>query len=97
MEIGFGFIMRPISGVLAWLARLLDEGGWVRRGVLGISIYATWKAMLWSMSYAEAHADRPGVDVAAVVAAVTAVPGGIASFAFKWYLESRCSAATEQQ
>ena len=80
-----------ITRVSRWTGRLLDEGGWVRRGFLGLSVIATWKTMLWCFDYATASAlaGRAGIDTAAVIGAVSAVPGALVTFAFKWYLESR--------
>ena len=74
-----------------WLERRLDEGGWVRRAILAFATYATWETTRWCFAYAEqaAIAGRPGLDTAAVIGAVSAVPGGFATFVFKWYLESR--------
>ena len=48
-----------------------------------------WQTTLWAMRFAEVNADRPGIEVAAIVGAVSAIPGTVAAFAFKQYAESK--------
>lgn len=43
----------------------------------------------WAMHYAELHAERPGLDTAAVIAAVLAPYMALQGAAIKFYFEAR--------
>lgn len=72
-----------------WLETRLDKGAWFRRLYVVAATILTWEVTLWAMRFAEVNAARPGIDIAAVITAVSAVPGAVVAFAFKQYLESR--------
>ena len=48
----------------------------------------TWRVSVWAMGFAETS-PRPGIDIAAIIAAVTAPVTLFAGSVFKGYLESR--------
>ena len=66
----------------------MDKYGIVRRTVLVIAIWMTWNVSVWAMSYVMTSS-RPGLDLAAIIAAVTAPVTMFATYVFKAYLESR--------
>lgn len=66
----------------------IDTRGIVRRVVLGVAVWMTWRVSVWAMGYAEAS-DKPGVEVAAIIAAATAPVTLFAGSVFKAYVESR--------
>jgi len=68
----------------AWV----DERAIVRRISLVAAIAMTWHASQWAMSFAE-MSERPGMDVAAIIAAVTAPAMAFGGYIFKWYVEGR--------
>lgn len=79
---------KPILAFFAALWVFIDERGIVRRSVLGVAIWMTWRVSVWAMGFAE-HSARPGLDVAAIIAAVSAPITLFAGSAFRGYLESR--------
>lgn len=82
-----------MSTILSLIGRwwtFVDERGIVRRAVLGVAIWMTWRVSVWAMGYA-ADSPRPGVDVAAIIAAVSAPVTLFAGAVFKAYSESRAS------
>jgi hypothetical protein len=81
--------MNRIDAFVRWIEVRLDEGAWFRRGYVVAATVLTWQVTLWAMRYAEINAARPGIDTAAVIAAVAGVPGAIVTFAFNAYLQSR--------
>lgn len=78
-----------ITEALTWIENRLDQGAWFRRFYVIAASVLTWQVTLWAMHYAEMNAARPGIDVAAVIGAVSAVPGAVVAFAFQQYLISR--------
>lgn len=75
----------------SWLGKFwdwLDTRGVIRRAVLGVAIWMTWEVTHWAMAFAE-HSVRPGVDLAAVIAAVSAPATALGGYVFKAYLDSR--------
>lgn len=79
----------PVTRCFEWVERRLEEGKWFRRLYVVAASGLMWQVTIWAMRYAEANASRSGVDIAAVIGAVSAVPGAIVAFAFKQYMESR--------
>jgi hypothetical protein len=71
-------------GVIRLFA-LIEKTRITRYVYVWIAIFWTGKTLMWSFDYAAINAARPGIDVAAVIAAVSAVPGALAAFAFKDY------------
>lgn len=78
-----------IEAGIVWIFALLDKTGAVRRVYLLSTFIMTWETLKWSMRYAEINATRPGIETAAVIAAVGAVVGAVQGFAFKQYTDSR--------
>jgi hypothetical protein len=66
----------------------VDERCVVRRVVLFVTLWMTWEAYQWAAEFAQA-ADRPGTDVAAIIAAVTAPISLLQGAVFKVYSEGR--------
>lgn len=54
-----------------------------------VTLINTYLAFDWAAHYAYAIIGKPGLDVAAVIAAVTAPVTAMQAFVFKWYTESR--------
>lgn len=67
---------------------VVDKYGVVRRIVLIVAIWMTWNVSVWAMGYVTTS-PRPGIDLAAIIAAVTAPVTMFATYVFKAYLESR--------
>lgn len=78
-----------ITRAFMWVEARLDEGKWFRRIYVVAATALVWSVTLWSMRYAEMNAIRPGIDVAAVIGAVSAVPGAVVAFAFQQYMQQR--------
>lgn len=78
-----------LTRAFKWVETRLEEGAWFRRLYVVAATCLLWRTTLWAMGYAEANASRPGLDVAAVIGAVSAVPGAIVTFAFNQYLTTR--------
>ncbi len=80
--------------IVAFFAPLwdwIDSRGIVRRIVLGIAMWMTWRVSVWGMAYANSST-LPGVEQAAVIAAVTAPITRFAGAVFKAYLDARAAA-----
>ena len=60
----------------------------VRTIVVFLAIWMTWEASAWSMAFATDNA-RNGIEIAAIVAAVTGPITVFAGYVFKAYVESR--------
>ena len=78
-----------VEGIIVWFFSLLDKTGIVRRAYLLATFFMTWQVLGWAMRYAEVNAARPGIEVAAIIGAVSAVVAAVQGFAFKQYLDSR--------
>jgi hypothetical protein len=77
------------------LAKLSQIWDWIDKRdidkhVLSLGVfYGTIKVTEWAMTFANAHADRPGLEVAAVVAAVGAPYMALQAAAIKFYFDAR--------
>jgi len=60
----------------------------VRSFVLYVTVWMTWEAFHWAAVFAT-ETDKPGADVALIIAAVTAPISVLQGFVFKVYSESR--------
>lgn len=60
----------------------------VRRLVLGIAIWMTWAVSEWAMWFATGNA-RNGIEMAAIIAAVTAPVTAFGAYVFKVYAEGK--------
>lgn len=56
--------------------------------VLGFACWSTWKVTEWGMWFAVDNA-RNGVEIAAIVAAVTAPVAALGGYVFRTYVESK--------
>jgi hypothetical protein len=81
--------MERINAFFVWVEDRLERGAWFRRFYVIAATFLTWEVTRWCMVYATANAARPGLDVAAVIGAVSAVPGAVVAFAFQNYMASR--------
>lgn len=81
--------MAFVTQVFEWVETRLDRGAWFRRFYVIAATVLVWTVTRWAMHYAEMNAARPGIDVAAVIGAVSAVPGAVVAFAFQQYMASR--------
>lgn len=53
--------------------------------------YGTVKLTEWAMLYAAAHPDKPGIDIAAIIAAITAPYMALQAAAIKFYFDARAT------
>lgn len=56
-----------------------------------VILYGTKVLTTWAMAFASAHPDKPGIELAAVIGAVTAPYMVLQGAAIKFYFESRPS------
>ena len=66
----------------------IDQRGIVRRIVLALALWMTWRVTTWSMAYADTT-DRDGMQAAALLVAVQAPVTLFCSTVFKAYIEGR--------
>lgn len=74
------------------LARLWDwiDKRAIDKHVLSVGIFwGTARLTEWAMVFAAAHADKPGIEIAAIIAAVTAPYMALQAAAIKFYFEAR--------
>lgn len=76
--------MKHLEAFWDWV----DSRGIVRRIVLAVAIYMTWAVSVWAMQFV-AGCTRSGIDMAAIIAAVTAPVTMFGGYVFKAYIESR--------
>lgn len=86
------------QGILCVLARYCSLAwDWVdkrdidKHVVSLLILYGTWRVTWWATGFAAATsiAGRPGVEMAALIAAVTAPYMALQAVAIKWYFEAR--------
>lgn len=80
--------MSKITSAFLWVEERLDGGAWFRRAYLFLAMWMNTKTLLWALDFASAS-PRPGLEVAAIVGAVAAIPGAVMAHAFQVYLASR--------
>lgn len=66
----------------------VDSRGVVRRIVLFVTLWMTWRAFQWAAEFASTTT-RSGMDIGAIIAAVTAPITYLQASAFKVYSDSR--------
>lgn len=66
----------------------IDTRAIVRRIVLFVTLWMTWEAFQWAAEFAETTT-KSGVEVAAIVAAVTAPIAALQGYVFKIYAATR--------
>jgi hypothetical protein len=87
--------MNRITDFFVWLETRLDQGAWFRRIYVIAATAMTWKVIEWSMAYATLNSGKDGLQVAAIIGAVSGVVATVQGFAFKSYLDSRSSGTSE--
>lgn len=81
---------RGITALVEWIEERLDKGAWFRRAYLILAMWMNVRAMLWATEFASSS-DKPGLEIAAIIAAVAAIPSAVMAHAFQVYLTSRNS------
>lgn len=76
--------MNPATALWDWI----DSRRVVRRVVLFITLWMTWQAFTWAGVFAMTT-DKPGIDVAAIIAAVTAPISILQGYVFQVYAKGR--------
>lgn len=80
------------ESLLSCAARFWDwvDERQIDRHVASLAIFAvTWRLTTWAMAFASAHPDKSGLEVAAIIAALTG-PWSIAqAAALRFYFDSR--------
>jgi len=66
----------------------IDERAIIRRVVLFVTLWMTWRAFTWAAEFS-AITEKAGMDVAAIIAAVTAPITYLQAAVFKTYSEGR--------
>jgi len=77
-----------MTNLFRWIESRLDEGGWVRRLFLCAAGLMTWRVTVWAMIFG-AESKLPGLETAAIIAAVTAPVTMLMKYVFEAYLNSR--------
>lgn len=75
-----------------WLARFwdwIDKRDIEKHAVSICILYGTKMLTEWAMAYASGHADKPGLEVAAIISAVTGPYMVLQGAVIKFYFESR--------
>jgi hypothetical protein len=67
----------------------IDKRDIDKHAVCWAVLYGTIIETQWAFAYASAHADRPGLEVAAVIAAVTAPYMALQAAVIKFYFKAR--------
>jgi hypothetical protein len=68
--------------------RFIDRHGISRSVTLWMSVYATADSYLWAKRFAE-FSTRPGIEVAAIIAAVLGAVTGLQGWVLKLYIDGR--------
>ena len=66
----------------------IDSRSVIRRIVLFVTLWMTWAAFAWAAGFAETTL-KSGIEVAAIIGAVTAPIAALQAFIFKIYAEGR--------
>lgn len=84
------------QGPLCWIALraaqfwdFIDKRDIDKHAVSLAILYGTVQVVGWSMGYAASHAEKSGVETAAVIAAVSAPYMGLQAAAIKFYFDAR--------
>ncbi len=82
------------GGPLCWLARRLtefwdffDKRDIDKHLMAWATFYVTVALTSWAKQYVEDHADKPGLELAAVIGAALLPWTPVQSFVIKWYFE----------
>lgn len=66
----------------------IDERSIIRRIVLFITLWMSWESFAWAADFAESTA-KSGLEVPAIIAAVTAPIAALQGYVFKVYAQGR--------
>ena len=83
---------RSIDSLIGKCKNLWDwfDNRQIDRHIASVAIFAvTWKLTEWAMTYAALHPDKPGLEVAAIIAALTGPWSLAQAAALKFYFDSR--------
>ena len=78
-----------INNTLAKWWDFVDNRGIVRRLVLFVTLWMTWRSFAWAGEFAFAAKLTGGIEIAAIIAAVTAPIAALQAAIFKQYLDSK--------
>lgn len=81
--------MSPLTQFWDWV----DSRAVVRRIVLFITLWMTWRAFVWATEFTYAHPTVAGSEVALIIAAVTAPITVLQGYIFKVYSDGRDTGA----
>lgn len=76
--------MQAIERFWNWI----DSRSIVRRIVLFVTLWMTWEAFQWAAGFAQSST-KAGIDIAAIIAAVTAPISVLQGYVFKVYSDAR--------
>lgn len=83
-------------GVLCWMAMrcsqawdFIDKRDLDKHAVSLAILYGTVKVLHWSFAFSESHMDKSGLELAAVIGAVTAPYMALQAAAISFYFKSR--------
>jgi hypothetical protein len=83
-------------GWLCWIAvRAADMWDWVDKRdidkhiITGWTLYMSSRVTFWAMAFAEAHPTMPGLEIAAIVGAVTGIVALMAGAVIKFHFTAR--------
>jgi uncharacterized membrane protein YpjA len=86
---------RDDGGALCWIAaRATQAWDWIdkrdidKHAVSLVVLYGTWAVTRWAMRFAE-NGDRPGLEIAAIIAAVSAPYMALQAAAIAFYFKAR--------
>lgn len=78
-----------MTRIIEWIEERFERGAWVRRFYLFGAFFLNWQTLMWAQRFAESNATKDGLQIAAIVAAIAAIPGGVLAHAFSVYTKSR--------
>jgi hypothetical protein len=67
----------------------IDERAIIRRVVLFVTLWMTWRSFTWAAEFANSMPDKSGMDMAAIIAAVTAPITYLQASVFNTYSAGR--------
>lgn len=84
---------------LKWFGFLTRFWDWVdardidKHAVSVAVMYGTYTLTHWAIAFAALHPEKPGLEIAAIITAVTAPYMVLQGAAIKWYFDARAVAA----
>jgi hypothetical protein len=83
---------RRSDGLFGWVTTIwdwIDERDIDKHVISVFIMYGTIRVTSWAMTYASAHSDKTGIEVAAIIAAVSAPYMALQAAALKFYFDAR--------